>query len=300
MSQLFDALHKSESERGAKPQEAVASGPELLEVAERQFRERRSTGTALEELEQHASEPLNAFEAIPLAIAPNDKLVCVTDAKSLAAEKFRFLSLRLTHLQQRKQIKALLITSSVAEEGKSMIAANVACALAGRQQQKVLLVEGDLRRPTLASMFGLDPIDGLGNYLQDLRSSKPSIYQLGSLGLDYLPAGEVLKDPLALLQSDRMTRLIDELRSQFDWIVVDSPPILPLGDTSAWMRLMDGILMVARPGKTAKKQLERGLEAIDQAKLIGAIINESHDVDVNDYYHYYGTSKSEVPVQPKV
>src|SRR5271165_5130482 len=190
MSQLFDALHKAESERRPNHKGAVVSGPELLEVAEREFRQRQSKAIVVEESERSALEPLNSFEAVPNPVAPNEKLVCVTDPRSLAAEKFRFLGLRLTHLQQRKQIKTLLITSSLAEEGKSMIAANLACALA-RHERKVLLVEGDLRRPGLAGLFGVEQKQGIGDYVQNRQDSTACIYELeGDLGLYFLPAGD--------------------------------------------------------------------------------------------------------------
>ncbi len=291
MSQLFDALQKSESHR-TKQEGVVASGPELLDVAEKQFQENRSQSPSLTEPGQRESEPLDQVATIPVAVAPNEKLVCVTDRQSLAAEKFRFLSLRLSHLQQKRNIKVLLITSSMAEEGKSMIAANLACALADGHGQKVLLIEGDLRRPTLVELFGLAQRQGIGDYLQEEKPLRECIYELKGLGVSFLPVGNAPEDPLVAMQSEKLTQLMDQSRAYFDWVVIDSPPLLPLGDTSAWMRLIDGILLIARPGKTAKKQLERGLEALDQSKLIGAIINDSHDVDANDYYHYYGTSTS--------
>lgn len=290
MSQLFDALQKSESHR-AKHQGAIASGPELLDVAEKQFQDQRSPSSLVTEPEQTNPQPLDPRESISVAVTLNEKFVCATDRKSLAAEKFRFLSLRLTHLQQKRHIKALLVTSSMAEEGKSMIAANLAYALADGHGKKVLLVEGDLRRPALADFFGVGHRKGIGDYL-DGKDLRACIYELEGLGLSFLPVGNAPSDPLAVMQSERLTTLMTQSRAHFDWIVIDSPPILPLGDTSAWMRHADGILMIARPSKTAKKQLERGLESLDQSKVIGAIINDSHDVNVNDYYHYYGTSNS--------
>jgi capsular exopolysaccharide synthesis family protein len=293
MSQLFDALHRSESQRRTGDQNAIASGPELLEIAERQHQKRTSQGLASAE-DQEATlvrETLGPIECVPAAVSPQETLVCVTDEKSLAAEKFRFLSLRLSHVQQRRTLKTLLITSSTAEEGKSMIAANLACALANRRRQKVLLVEGDLRRPVLASLLGTQKNPGLGGYLQNEPGATACMYELKNLGLWFLPAGDPPKNPLGVMESERLSQLMNQFQSQFDWIVIDSPPVLPLGDTSVWMRLADGILLVTRPGKTTKRQLERGLEAIEQPKLIGAIINGSQDVHHSDYYYYYGTSK---------
>jgi len=176
----------------------------------------------------------------------------------------------------------------MAEEGKSMVAANLACTLARKQQQKILLLEGDLRRPTLAKQFGLGKILGLTELLQGEPCTAMNICQLEDLGLWILPAGSPSRTPLELIQSRKLSMLMDQLGAWFDWIVIDSPPLMPLGDTSVWMRVADGILLVTRPGKTAKRQLQRGLEAIEQSKLLGAVLNGSTDAGLGDYYHYYG------------
>jgi capsular exopolysaccharide synthesis family protein len=210
----------------------------------------------------------------------------------LAAEKFRFLGIRLNHLQQKRTIKRLLITSSLPEEGKSTVATNLACTLATRQQQRILLLEGDLRRPTLAKQFGLGKRPGLSEWLESETSPAINICQLESLGLWLLAAGSPPSEPLELMQSARLSLLMDQLNSWFDWIVIDSPPVLPLGDTSVWMRLADAILLVTRPGKTEKRQLQRTLEAVEQPKLLGALLNGSTDTALGNYYHYYG----QVPV----
>jgi len=90
-----------------------------------------------------------------------------------------------------------------------------------------------------------------------------------------------------LMQSGRLTALMDQLTTWFDWIVIDSPPVLPLGDTSIWTRLADGVLIVTRQGATKKQQLQRGLEAIEQSKVIGALLNSSREAASSDYYARY-------------
>ena len=162
-------------------------------------------------------------------VPPQSKLVCITDEESLAAEKFRFLKVRLRHLQQKRLLKRLLITSSLPEEGKSMIAANLAYTLAKKQQQRILLLEGDLRRPSLAKQLGLGKLPGLSELLQGEPSPAMNIYRLEGLGFWILPAGSPPTDPLELLQSRELSALMDQLGAWFDWIVIDSPPVLPLG-----------------------------------------------------------------------
>jgi capsular exopolysaccharide synthesis family protein len=297
MSQIFDALQRTEASRyGLDPAELTAAA-ELLEIAERQAVQVPIDG-ARQGDDQHRGNgnqtakldvgPWDQFPLSQVMVAPQSKLVCLTDEDSLAAEKFRFLGVRLRHLQQKQPLKRLLITSSMAEEGKSMISANLACTLARKQQQKVLLLEGDLRRPTLGEQFGLGKIPGLSELLHGQPCTAMNIRHLESLGLWILPAGSPSRTSLELIQSRTLSMLMDQFSAWFDWIVIDSPPLMPLADTSVWMRMADGFLLVTRPGKTAKRQLQRGLEAIDQAKLLGAVLNGSADVGLGEYYHYYG------------
>jgi capsular exopolysaccharide synthesis family protein len=293
MSQIFDAIHRSEADRCGADLAGVTTAPELLESAERQLRlgESRSSRDSVAEVD--LSHP---FPSATLRISPDSKLVCATDRESLAAEKFRFLGVRLRHLQQTRHITRLVVTSSSPEEGKSTIAANLAISLASREQQKVLLLDGDLRRPTQGKYLGLSNRPGLSELLQGATPSAMNIYRLDSLGIAVLPAGAPPDEPLTLMQSGRLALLIDQLSARFSWIVIDSPPVLPLGDTSVWMRLSDAILLVTRPGTTQKRELERTLGAIEQSKLLGALINGSAEAASSSYYYYHRSGRS--PVSP--
>jgi capsular exopolysaccharide synthesis family protein len=208
----------------------------------------------------------------------------------LAAEKFRYLGVRLRQLQQNRPLKKILITSTIPEEGKSMVAANLACALAQRTQQKTLLMDGDLRRPSVGKLFGLGKIPGITEWLQGEGGAMTTIYHLDEPGLWVLPCGTIPRNPLELMQSGRLSSMMQQLTAWFDWIVIDSPPVLPLADTSIWMRQADGILLVARQGATEKDQLKRGVEAIDQKKLLGAILNSSENAAQSNYYYQYTRS----------
>jgi len=181
-----------------------------------------------------------------------------------------------------------LITSTIPEEGKSTISANLAVTLARRKSQRVLLLEGDLRRPVLAREFGLPNLAGLSECLQGEAKLTTNIYRLEGAGLWFLPAGMPPENPLELMQSGRLSELLDQLTAWFDWIIIDSPPILPLADTSVWARLVDGILLVAREGTTQKRQLKRGLEVLNQPKLLGVVLNGSTNADHSNYYQRYG------------
>ena len=296
MSQIFDALQRTEAKRSGLDPAKLTAAAELLELAERQALQvttdgdRREDDQHRENGKQTAKLDAGQWSQFPLAqvmVAPHSKLVCITDEDSLAAEKFRFLGVRLRHLQQRRPLKRVVITSSMAEEGKSTVAANLACTLAKRQPQKTLLLEGDLRRPSLAQQLGLGQVPGLSELLQGQPARAMNIYHLEGLGFWILPAGSPARNALELIQSGKLSLLLDQLAGWFDWIVIDSPPVLPLADTSVWMRLADAVLLVTRPGKTAKRQLQRALEAVEQSKLLGALVNGSSEAARSDYYGYY-------------
>jgi len=286
MSQIFDALHRSETERPGIETRRFAAATDLLEAAEQNLAQ-----DLPKEQPRLAAEnrgDVSPFSSAKIVTPTQSKILFGQNGESLAAEKFRYLGVRLRHLQQKSLLRRLLITSSMPEEGKSTIAANLACALATKQEQKILLLEGDLRRPTLAQQFGLGAVPGLSEWLEGEPSLAVNVCRLDGLGFYILPAGKPPIDPLALLQSDRLPVLMDQLSSWFDWIVIDSPPVLPLADTSVWMRLTDAILLVTRPGKTSKSQLQRSLEVLEQPKLLGALVNGSKEPAASAYYYYGG------------
>lgn len=308
MSHIFDALQRAEADRSGVELDAFDLPTELLQITESQSRniavrpEPADPGIAAElvaAVDEATREQISVdsaaslpFQSLPVSLPPYNKLVSVTEKDGLAAEKFRFLAVRLRHLQQQRSLRRLLITSSMPEEGKSTVAANLACTLANKKSQKILLVEGDLRRPTMASTFGLGSVRGMSEYLQSPANAALPIYRLEAVGIWIIPAGAVPENPLELIQSGRLSVLMNQLNSSFDWIVTDSPPILPLADTSVLARLSDAILLVARQGTTGKEQLKRAAEAVEKSKLLGTVVNSSTSSLHSDYYQRYGYSAS--------
>jgi capsular exopolysaccharide synthesis family protein len=322
MSLVFDALQRSEAARSGVDLAALSGATEVLQLAELHALAERKNAIQFDQLgatqsaEQGRSLPLQAvppaepaveapgpaepslndqrsemfgeFESLQVSVPPESRLVCLTDNESLAAEKFRFVGITLQHLRRERPLKKVLITSTIPQEGKSMVSANLACALARRTQQRTLLVEGDVRRPSLSQLFGLETMPGICECLQGERSLTASIYHVEGPGFWFLPAGSAPKNPMELLQSGRLSALMDQLTGLFDWIVIDSPPVMPLADTSVWMRLTDGVLLVVRQGITKKRQLQRGLEALEPKKVIGALLNGSKSTVPGDYYYATG------------
>jgi len=285
MSRIFDALQRSEAERsGTQFSDTLSQVTDLLQAAEHEV------------IEQPVVEESPAlFPSLCVSPGSDSRLVCLTDTSGLSAEKFRYLGVRLRQLQSGRCLKKLLITSTVSEEGKSMISANLATTLARKKQQRILLLEGDLRRPVLARILGLGELAGLSEWLQGEPGPVSNIYYLEEPGFWFLPAGAPPENPLELMQSGRLSELLDQLPAWFDWIVIDSPPLLPLADTTVWMRLVDGVLLVTRQDTTKRQPLQRGLEMLDRNKLLGVVLNSCTSTEHNDYYSRYSAS-----VQPSV
>lgn len=321
MSHIFDALQQSVTEQADIELPSAAVATELLEATERKTAAARAQ-VAVFEVPAIESEPsvftalrsalgsgpvgtlagltvarpaestkpgtidqFTQFQTLRVQVPPQSRIVSVTEKEGLPAEKFRFLGVRLRQLQQSRTLKKLIITSTLPQEGKSMVAANLACVLARRTHQKTLLLDGDLRRPSVARLFGLGKVPGISDWLQGERSLAASIYHLEDIGLWVLPAGTIPQNPLELMQSGKLSTLMDQLATWFDWIVIDTPPVLPLADTSIWMRLADGVLLVTRQGTTEREQLKRGIEAIEPSKLLGALMNGSTNTKKSDYYY---------------
>jgi len=320
MSQIFDALQRSEAERNGKDSAAAPRATELLQLTERQATVSRPVAehqlswntTAPAENAVAVAEPKSeagaavAHEMLSLRAAPvpreeaedptqcetlniaasaDGHLVALPENESAAGEAFNLLGVRLRHLRRQRPLKRVLVTSTIPQEGKSMVASNIACTLALRTQQKVLLLEGDIRRPTQSRIFGIAHKAGICEWLDGERSLIKSMYRLEGPGIWIFPAGASTANSLKLLQSGRVAPMMEQLSSWFDWVVIDSPPILPLADTSVWTSVADGILLVTRQGITEKRQLQRGLEALGNQKVIGAVLNSARSVVHTDYYY---------------
>jgi capsular exopolysaccharide synthesis family protein len=274
MSRIFDALQKSGLEGAGFEFPLASSLPPVAQAAE-------------EDNGEFVKSDLEECQSLPISVSSEGRLVCLTDEASLGAEKFRFLAVRLRQLQQSRPLKKVLITSTIPEEGKSMVSANLALSLANRRHQKILLVEGDLRRPSLSTRLGLRRLPGLIEWLQGNLNPLTNVYRLEEAGLWVLPAGDLLENPLELMQSGRLATLMDQLTNWFDWILIDSPPVLPLADTSVWSRLADGVLVVVREGTSRKRELERGLRVLEPSQVLGVVLNSCSPSDEGNYYQHY-------------
>lgn len=299
MSRVFDALQRSGTEQsGIEYPDMMSMVTQVFDApanpAEAAVLNQAALNQPLAEVPatEKVVSVLDSFPSLKVRVQGNSRLVFFTEPDSLAAEKFRFLGVRLRQLQQTRPLKKILVTSTIPEEGKSLVSANLAGVLT-RKKQKVLLIEGDLRRPTLAREFGLGRLAGIGEWLQGEPRAVSNIYHLEGPNFWLMPAGDPPANPLELMQSGRLTQLMEQLSTMFDWIVVDSPPLLPLADTTVWARLTDGTLLVAREGKTEKAPLQRGLEILKKTDLLGVVLNGCSSSDYKNYYQRYSSPQSD-------
>jgi protein-tyrosine kinase len=277
MSRVYEALRQSELEKGITstlldPDTFLATSTSAAPVIEPPV-----VGLAW-----------NEIKSLLPAVREESRVVTLTEGNSLGAEKFRLLRARLRNLRERRQLQKLVITSAVPNEGKTLVAMNLAVCLAKYTDEKILLLEGDLRKPMLGEHLGIKSLPGVGEWWAsaDMPVNK-FVYRFDDIQLWILPAGSAPENPVNILQSARFLDLFKRLSTCFDWIIIDAPPLLPMADVSFWSRHADGLLLVVREGHTPKAILQKGLETLDNPKVIGVVLNEAHEVESSYYSHYY-------------
>jgi protein-tyrosine kinase len=280
MSRLHEALQKSERER--RQAAAAATDPVPL--------------VKMEEVAKVFAPTAQKSRSVALQIPSESRLVALTEPFSLGAEKFRVLVTRLENLRKKqKELKSLQITSGGIAEGKTLVSGNLALTFAKGSGSKVLLIEGDLHNPKLASVFGLGKLPGLIDWWSGgVLDIDHSLHQLQDFPLWFLPAGGTYEQPSTILQSTRFAEAFAQLSRRFDWIVVDSTPMAPMVDVNLWSRLVDGTLLVVREGVAPLNALKKGLASLDNPKLVGVVFNNATELGhATGYDRYYVRGKSD-------
>jgi capsular exopolysaccharide synthesis family protein len=208
--------------------------------------------------------------------------VAATDPGSTAAEHYRLLRTRLESKENGRRTQLLLVTSPRMGDGKTTTSGNLALTMAQEFHQRVVLVEADLRRPTLADLFGLPAGPGLVDVLLGGASIESALVQIPGQQLYLLPGGMAAPRSAGLLESSMMQRTLEALRGRFDRIVMDAPPVT-VADTHVLSRMADGVLFVVRAGVTPRSAVERALAEMDGEKLLGVVLNDSDSADDAGY-----------------
>ncbi|MFW6870149.1 polysaccharide biosynthesis tyrosine autokinase [Nocardioides sp. CPCC 206347] len=214
----------------------------------------------------------------------------LTDLGGFAArtEAFRLLRTNLQFIDLDHQPRCIVITSAVPGEGKTMTSTNLAVALA-QTGRNTLIIDADLRRPRVASTLGLDPAIGLTTALVGKTEIHDAIQVHEASGLHVLASGAKPPNPTEILQSKITQDLIKRLRSSYDMVIIDAPPLLPVADASVLAKLADGVIVVVRHGRTTKDQVNEAINRLGQVggRLYGVVVNMVAKRAVGSYYYYY-------------
>ncbi|ALS77977.1 MULTISPECIES: CpsD/CapB family tyrosine-protein kinase [Planococcus] len=216
------------------------------------------------------------------------KLVARTNPHSIAAEQYRTIRTNINFSTPDLHSRVILFTSAAKEEGKSTTAANMAIVFA-ETGKKVLLIDADMRRPTLYRTFQLGNNTGLSNLLLRKGSLKQSVKVSGIANLDLLMSGQIPPNPAELLEADALDELIAEMRETYDYILFDSPPILSVTDSKILANRCDGTVLVVNTGKSEKISVEKARDSLATAKalILGVVLNNYPMNKENYYYHNY-------------
>jgi capsular exopolysaccharide synthesis family protein len=217
------------------------------------------------------------------------KRFLLTDFKkySPTAEQFRTLRTNMQFVQIDKRLKTFVVTSSVPEEGKSTIAANLSIVLA-QQENKVLLIDTDLRKPSVHYTFEISNNTGFTNVVTNQMGITNAVKRTSHSNLTVLSSGPLPPNPSELLASKRMKRFIDEVKKHYDYVIFDAPPVNAVTDGLILSSMVDGTILVIRNGKTEIEQAKKAVNSIRKVEgnLLGAVLNDC-PVTGKPYSNYY-------------
>jgi protein-tyrosine kinase len=215
-----------------------------------------------------------------------EKIVADAQMSPSSREQYRRLAAILHDAQENNGLKVVMIASALLGEGKTLTAVNVALTLSESYRRRVLLIDADLRKPTLHRVFQLNTTSGLIDGLDSQTEVKLVVRQI-SQHLWVLPAGRPTPDPMAGLTSDRMRRLLEEAREAFDWIIIDTPPLMMLPDAHLLTSSVDGAVVVVRANATPHDLVKRTTEIIGKDRVLGIVLNHATAKVPSAYGHYY-------------
>jgi protein-tyrosine kinase len=214
-------------------------------------------------------------------------LVNPSKPRQAPAEEFRTLRTRLNHLQTIQPLRTLVVTSASPAEGKSFTAANLALTQAQLADKRVLLADFDFRRPTVDKTFQIPVSPGMTNYLQGSATLADIMTRVGDSNLYVITAGDPVPNPLELLNLKECGALIEELRAHFDWVILDSPPLLFAADGNLLATMSDGTILVVRIGTTTFDSVTRALQSLCENNVLGIVVNGARRGELYSKYSYY-------------
>ncbi len=278
MGKISDVLEKSGVELGRKQTDPEEQWPAVnIPIPDPPPQQPVADTTAQKPRQQQTLSSAGAWD---------ERLSNVTHSSTGVAESIRILRTRILYPQDgRKPPQTIMITSSAPQEGKSFVSANLAVTMARGLDQYSLLVDCDLRRPSLAGMFGLSSIcrRGLSDYLKEDYDLAELIHKTSVEKLSILASGEPPVNPAELLSSERMAKMVAELSSRYKdrFIIFDTPPYQVASESNVLAKEVDGVVLVVGYGKSDKSQVKNMVELIGAEKIIGVVFNGMR----NSYIH---------------
>lgn len=215
-------------------------------------------------------------------------LIAKLNPRSPITEQYRTVRTNLQFSAVDQEIQTILLTSAGPNEGKSMTSANLAVVYA-QQGKKVLLIDADLRKPTIHYTFRLDNLRGLSNVLVGNTRLQEVVSPSDVENLDLISSGPIPPNPSELLGSKKMQEMVKEARQIYDIIIFDTPPVLAVTDAQILANVCDGSILVVRSGRTEHEAASKAIESLQasNAKILGTILNDRDKKEMN-YYYYYG------------
>lgn len=296
MSRVHDALRRAE--QSGDPNERRSSEnqyPPPDEQAPRATSTEESLGYLDLHVNARSSVPqeiefegfLDKIQQIPFQVAPESHLIDLDRLHEMPGEEFRSLRTRLNHIQGQQNIHTVVVTSASPAEGKTFTAANLAMAQAQLAENAVLLADFDLRRPVVHNLFQAERSPGLSDYLLDGVPLESTIKRIGNTNLYFLPAGSPVKNPLELLNLRQVKTLVQSLPRIFNWVIIDTPPLLFSADANLLSTITDGVLMVVRIGATTYDNVIRAMQSLCENNVLGIVANGARASELYSKYTYY-------------
>jgi protein-tyrosine kinase len=233
---------------------------------------------------------LELVKTIPYNPSPGALVIDALHPEEAPTEEFRTLRTRLNHMQSLLPIHTAIITSPSPAEGKSFTATNLALAEAQLSGNLTLLCDFDFRRPVVHSLLQTDRSPGITDYLQGKVPLHDAIRKVGDTNLYIMPAGEAVINPLELLNLKGVKQMLDRLPGIFNWVLLDSPPLLFAADANLLSTLCHGTILVVRIGATTVDSITRAMQSLCQNNVLGIIVNGARSGELYNRDAYYNNS----------
>lgn len=289
MSRVHDALRRAEQSGALPPPPSRPDGggraigvPTL------------DAGPAL--ADSFGADLLSHVQEVPFRAATDSLLIDVSRPHEAPMEEFRTLRTRLNHMKTLQPISSIVVTSASPAEGKSLSAANLALAEAHLAGNPTLLADFDFRRPIVHTLFGVDRSPGITDYLLGHVPLHEAMRKIAGTNLCIMPAGQAVINPLELLNLASVKQMLDRLPALFNWIILDSPPLLFAADAALLGTLSHGTLLVVRIGHTTIDSVTRAMQSLCNNNVLGIVVNGARRGELYSkytYYHSYYTPKAD-------